>query len=252
MGNHNSTYTALIIDGTLNSQNFIKKCIDDYVSDIQIIGVSKSAFLGVKLLKSFRPDILFLGDVLVEGEAKEVLMNVDRDFGTQIIHLVSQKGGLSGNQCSHDNIKSFLIKPFVLNDMVLSIEKCKKELYGMPVNSMSHKKKVSSDLIGISSLMDLDIYKSDQIFYLEANGRYTCFHLSDGNSKIACKTLGDYEEILDQSSFFRIHNSYIINYSYLKCITKIGKNNYCVMFNGLEIPISRRRKEGLKYFMAMY
>ena len=56
------------------------------------------------------------------------------------------------------------------------------------------------------------------------------------------KTIKHFEELLDPSSFFRVHRSNIINIKYIEKYVK-GEGGYIVLKQGDRIPVSRRRKE---------
>jgi len=98
----------------------------------------------------------------------------------------------------------------------------------------------------------VDFIRQDEIIYLKYAGCYTEFHFNDANRQVlATKPIGEFENALDHVKFYRIHNSYIINLSQLVKINKVS-GNYCEMANGDNLPISRRRLEGLlRYFKEL-
>ena len=64
----------------------------------------------------------------------------------------------------------------------------------------------------------------------------------DGKSILVTKLLKDFEEILLPYRFFRIHNSHLINLSYIKKYIR-GDGGQVVMQNNEVIDVSRRKKE---------
>jgi two-component system LytT family response regulator len=62
---------------------------------------------------------------------------------------------------------------------------------------------------------------------------------------IASKTLKEFEQLLLQHQFIRIHKSYLVNQ---QKITKLNKGiNYTIqMNNGNEIPVARNKQEILR------
>jgi two-component system LytT family response regulator len=56
------------------------------------------------------------------------------------------------------------------------------------------------------------------------------------------KTIKEYEEMLEDMHFFRVHNSHIINLRYVKNYKK-GEGGIVKMEDGSEIEVSRRRKD---------
>ena len=59
------------------------------------------------------------------------------------------------------------------------------------------------------------------------------------------KTLKEYEELLTEHGFERIHQSHLINLSYLKSYIKTD-GGYVIMADNTNIPISQRKKERLQ------
>ena len=61
---------------------------------------------------------------------------------------------------------------------------------------------------------------------------------------IASKTLKDFEDLLEGSGFFRIHNASLINLVFVKKYIK-GDGGQVLLSNGTVLDVARRRKEEL-------
>ena len=97
----------------------------------------------------------------------------------------------------------------------------------------------------ISNIDSVTIINPLEILYFQSSGRYTeIYVMNQKKPLLSSKPIGDHEEKLDTSLFYRIHNSYIINLHNLSSIDRKG-GNYCVLNNGMKLPISRRRVEGI-------
>ena len=72
---------------------------------------------------------------------------------------------------------------------------------------------------------------------------YTSFYISETNKPIlVSRQLGEYEKLLPDTEFTRIHDKYIINLSYIREYIK-GSGGDVVLENGKELPVASRRKE---------
>ena len=79
------------------------------------------------------------------------------------------------------------------------------------------------------------------IIYCESMGSYTKFHLV-GNKKIGVsKVLKEYEEILNDYYFYRVHQSDIVNLDQITKYVK-GDEGQVWLSDNSEIEVSRRRK----------
>ena len=82
------------------------------------------------------------------------------------------------------------------------------------------------------------------IFWLESDNTYTTLHLGNGQTILTSRSIGDFEQILDEFNFCRIHNSTIINLQHLQEYVR-GEGGSVVLTNGIELEVSRRRKTDL-------
>lgn len=90
----------------------------------------------------------------------------------------------------------------------------------------------------------------DEIVYCEASRNYTTLHTEDGKKYIVSRTLKEYEELLEDYDFFRIHHSFLIN---MKAISKYvrGDGGHVVMKNGRTLDVSKRKKESFLHRISL-
>jgi two-component system LytT family response regulator len=92
------------------------------------------------------------------------------------------------------------------------------------------------------------------IHYLEADTQYTILYLSGPEQIVSSKSIGEFEKILTNPEFFRIHKSVIINLNYLKEYSSF-QGNYAVLNDNTKLMISRRRiiefKEKVRSFASL-
>jgi DNA-binding LytR/AlgR family response regulator len=105
---------------------------------------------------------------------------------------------------------------------------------------MQLQKKNSSKLC-VRSNGDYHFISLDDILYLKADNNTTDIHLISGKVISGFKTLKYYECQLP-SSFFRIHNSYVVNLDYVTRIN-VGKSDCYLQDNTIKLPFSRTYKE---------
>jgi two-component system LytT family response regulator len=85
-----------------------------------------------------------------------------------------------------------------------------------------------------------------EVVRLEAKSSYTQIILENGNVVTATRTIKDYEDILPEALFCRIHNSHIINLFKIEKYNK-GRGGYVTLEDGTTIEVaSRRRQEFLR------
>ena len=140
----------------------------------------------------------------------------------------------------------YLLKPIDTDDLKDTIAKIKKynsknftaerlEKILLNFNSNAVNKKITFNTDG-----KLVFLESDEIIYAESDGNYSTIYLIDGQKIVLTRKLKEVNELLPQNSFFRIHNSYIINLTKIKEFLKT--DGYVILKPNHKIPVSRQKK----------
>ena len=88
----------------------------------------------------------------------------------------------------------------------------------------------------------MDFVDAADILYCNSESNYTHIILSEGRKYTLSKTLKDVEQMLMPLDYFRIHQSYLINFKFMRKYLR-DDGGYVVMEDGKTIPIAKRRKE---------
>jgi two-component system LytT family response regulator len=64
----------------------------------------------------------------------------------------------------------------------------------------------------------------------------------NGTTIVASKSIIDYELLLEDNFFCRIHKSFLINLAHIKEYVR-GEGGSVILTNGKEVEVSRRRKD---------
>jgi two-component system LytT family response regulator len=140
----------------------------------------------------------------------------------------------------------YLLKPIDTDDLNATIAKIKKfnsknytaeklEKILLKFNSDSLQKKITINTDG-----KLLFLQSDEILFAESDGNYSTLFLSDGQKILLTKKLKEVNQILPKDTFFRIHNSFIINLNKIKEFLKT--DGYVILQSNHKIPVSRQKK----------
>jgi two-component system LytT family response regulator len=247
------TFTAVIIDDEFNNIIILKHFIDKFCLNIEIIGEADSVFTGIDIINEKKPDILFLDIKLNNSNVYEILDVID--FTEYEIVFVTAYDEYALKAFKY-NAVDYVLKPIAIEDLILAINKCIKRLQDKEIfnNQIIEEVKIpvltASKYVSIASLDKVEIIKKDELFFCKSEGRYTTFFMKNKEEIVACKNIGEYEAILTEENFFRVHQSYIINLDYVLNINK-KSGYYCEMINGAFIPIAKRKQESLNRFLKI-
>ncbi len=238
--------TAIIIDDETSSRNSLKHKLTRHCAGISIIGECENGEEGIKMLAVKEPDIVFLDVEMPRMNGFTMLQQLPhKNF--EVIFITAY---------DHYAIKAikfsaldYLVKPVEIADLKEAVEKAAQKRKSTPGNerletllhNLVHDKK-ELHRIAIPSIEGLQFVETADIIYLEASSNYTCFFLTNLTKITVAKTLKDFEELLPESVFMRIHHSYIINKNLVKRYIK-GEGGQVVMVNDKVLDVARRKKD---------
>ena len=238
--------TAIIIDDESNSRNALLQKIIKYCTEVTVIAACENGEQGIETIETKKPDIVFLDVEMPRMNGFTMLQQLNQ-HNFEIIFITAY---------DHYAIKAikysaldYLVKPVEVADLKTAVEKAaekRKKATGnialeMLLQNLMNKEK-EQHRIAIPSMEGLQFVATGNIIYLEAQSNYTNFYLINNKKITVAKTLKDFEELLPNSIFIRIHHSYIIN---INCIEKYikGDGGQVMMKNGVSLDVARRKKE---------
>jgi two-component system LytT family response regulator len=252
MKNEIENLKIAIIDDEKHGRETIKTLIRRHFSEFEICGEADSVASAITLIENNKPDILFLDIELTDGTGFDILEAVKADTNFEIIFATAF------NYYAIKAIKfsalDYLLKPVDVNELVAAIENAKYKILNNINRSQNIKLlrnlllKQSTDKISLPTDSGYIFVSIDDIIRCQAESNYTTFYFKNGKSVLISHTLKEYEELLRENKFFRVHNSHLINMSYVVKYLK-GKTPRVVMCDGSEIEVSLRKKdEFLRHF----
>ena len=100
-----------------------------------------------------------------------------------------------------------------------------------------------SNTLTIPTLEGYEIVELADLIYLKADGNYTELKMKNKKTLVS-KTLSDFEKVLPNKDFQRIHNSYIVNIQEIRKYIK-GDGGVIILSNKEQLPVSRINKPRL-------
>lgn len=243
---------VLIVDDEIDNSDLLKHFLRKYCPAINDIAVANDFDQAVDLINNNHYDLLFLDIVLDDKTAFELLKQVeDHPF----IIFVTAFDHFAIESFKYNTI-DYILKPVQIQSLIEAVERVLAKIEkNETVNHReidNFQKSINNhspiDFVTISNVNKVNLVKKSDILYCKSSGRYTEFHLMNKSTLVASKSLGEYENQLAFKTFFRIHNSYMINLNHLVDISK-KSGNYCHLVDGTELPISRRRFDKLLHYL---
>jgi two-component system, LytTR family, response regulator len=233
---------VVIVEDEIQAKNALETMLLDY--NIKIYGHATGVNEAYELITTIQPDVVFLDIELVDGSSFDLLDKFSNiDF--KVIFVTGHDN--FALKAFRYNAIDYLMKPIDQLELKSAIDRIKlpvkNESLDFQVRQLlSSMKKKSLDRLLIHTAEGISVIPQNQIIRLESDANYTTIYTSTSQKHIASINLKNYEEMLPEPPFFRIHQSHIINIDF---ITKVLKEDggFVVLENGIKIPIARRRKD---------
>ncbi|MCC7318479.1 MAG: LytTR family transcriptional regulator [Bacteroidales bacterium] len=101
----------------------------------------------------------------------------------------------------------------------------------------------NSQRITLNTLSAIHLVRKHDILYCKCCNSSTTFFLTNHTPIVVSHSIANIEKLLGNESFFRSHQSYLVNINHIKEINKTGNYSIVLSDNSL-IPIAtRKRKE---------
>jgi two-component system, LytTR family, response regulator len=245
---------AVIIDDETNAREALANLIRIVSPEVTICGEARNADAGIELIRKERPNLIFL-DIQMPGKSGfDMLSGFEKvDFGV-IFTTAYQEYAIRAFRFSAID---YLLKPIDPDELQTAVQKFRQTVGGVSSEQLRilqehlaparaprliERKRNDHQRIALPTAEGIHFVQMTDIIQCESLGSYTKFHLVKGPSIVVSRLLKEYEEILDNYYFFRVHQSNIINLEHIKRYVK-GDGGQVWMSDNTEIEVSRRRKD---------
>jgi two-component system LytT family response regulator len=95
----------------------------------------------------------------------------------------------------------------------------------------------------------IEYVQFQQIIYVQADKQYCSFHLTDHRKIVVAKGLSEYEALLANFGFLRVHRSYVVNEVHIKRYIKADEQ--IELYDGTKISLARGLKTDVLKRLAL-
>jgi len=234
---------AIIIDDIEQARITLKKDLEAYAPDVQVIAEAGGVIEGAKLLKSVKPDVLFLDIQMQDGSGFD-LLDILKEINFKIIFITASDA--HAIKAFRYAAIDYLLKPVDPDELVAALKKLREEnvneneKYKLLNDSLKNHQK-PHERLALHTQDKIHIVNIQDIIRCESNVNYTEFFFIGGKKLLVTKTLKDFEDLLADQGFYRVHQSHLINTKYIKEFVKTD-GGYLLMNDGCNVPVSTRKR----------
>lgn len=232
---------SVVIDDEKNSREVLTELLKLF--EVEVIAEANNVQAGVKLIRETQPDLVFL-DIEMPVENGFELFNYFDEINFQVVFVTAyNQYAVKAFQCSATD---YLLKPVDTVQIRDALKKV-KEKRKLPIMEkqleilLNQIRGEERRKIALPTPSGYHFAKLEDIVWLEADANYTTIHLQDNKNILSSQTLGKYEDLLPEDTFFRSHKSAIVNLNFVDDYLK-KDDGLIVLQNDIRVPLGRRRK----------
>lgn len=235
---------TILIDDERKALAILKNKLERLCPNVEVIAETQNPKEGIELIKTLKPDLVFLDIAMPELSGFDVLKQFEKpDF--EII-FATAFDNYAIEAIKHCAI-GYLVKPVDNTDLITAVtgakanieektalQKNKQLIENLGVQTFQKKK------IIIPSVEGLEFVKIEEIIHCEGETGYTKIHLKKGKPLLSSNSIGHFNKLLSGSDFYLVHKSHLINLNYIE---KYLNEGYVILSENIKIPVSRNRRQ---------
>ncbi len=236
---------AVLVDDSPESRENLRADLAAVCPQVEILGEADSVVNGAKLIRQVQPSLVFLDIQLGDGSGFDILEILGEIKFNLIFTTASDAYAVKAFRYSAID---YLLKPIDPEELKAAVEKVSgrghtpKESLGVLLEHIRQPK--PQRRITLHTLDKIHVVNINDIVRCEADVNYTRFFFSNGTALLVTKTLKEYEELLKEHQFLRVHQSHLVNSGYIREFVK-ADGGYLVMNDRSQVPVSTRKRHSV-------
>ncbi len=244
--NNDTTLSAIIVEDEPNMRALVRQKISESPFDVNIIGEAGDVPVAEKMIREMDPDLVFL-DIQIKQFTGFDLLERLPDLRSGVIFITAYDSfALKAIKVSAID---YILKPIRKSELEGAIGKAFDQFRNKEPDTrtdvlMKYLKNPKSQVnrIGIPTPDGYEFLKIENIVRCESDRNYTQVIKHDGKVLVSSYTLKEFDNLLTEMGFFRIHKSHLINLNHIVRFSK-KDGNVVVTTDNATVPVSRNKKD---------
>ncbi len=253
---------TILVDDEPRGLTSLQKLLHLNCPELDIIACCSSAEEAREQIVLLKPHLVFL-DIAMPGKSGLDLLYDMTEINFEIIFVTAHSNYMT--QAFHFSAVDYLLKPVDEDLLIEAVKRVGKRIEKKPFEDVKTNTQTVEALLHniqprgvyhkmklcIPSIKGFQVVEIEDIIYCEANSNYTNFYFTNRVSICASKPIHEYEELLSDSNFIRIHKSFLVNLEHVREYLR-GEGGSVILSNGNEVEVSRRKKDLLMTKMKAF
>jgi len=238
---------TVIIDDEAHARETLARLVLVHCPQVKVVGVAGGVAEGLKIIHELTPQLVLLDIRMDDGTGFDLLRQCESIDFKVIFITAYEKYAI---QAFHYAAVDFLLKPVnpeELTEAVKHAETLVQEHFTTQLQALEENLRTDirqKKKIVLKTLENIYLVEIQNITFCESDGCYTNVHTVAGEKIMISRTLREFDDMLSDSGFYRVHKSYLINLSHITRFEK-QEGGYIILASGAKVPVSSRKREEL-------
>ncbi len=235
---------TVLIDDEKNALEVLDLQLKNYCPSVQVVELASGGQQGIEAIQRHQPDLVFLDIEMPHKNGFDVL-NETVALNYNVVFTTAYDS-FAIRAFRHSAV-DYLLKPVDISELQQAVDKASKNIgihlqHQVQILMQQLQEKKQNYKIALPIGDSLQFFNADEIIQCESDSNYTHIILKGGRKITVSKTLKEVEAVMEGLNFSRIHQSHLVNMSYIERYVR-GDPGYVVLTDGSRLAVSRNKKD---------
>ena len=237
---------SIIVDDEKHSRGNLAGILEAYCPETEVVGSATSVSEARALIEKTDPDLVFL-DIEMPGANGFQLLEQLQDFRFEVIFVTAY--GNYAIRAIRFSAADYILKPINIDDLQAAVRKVSSRIRekeeNLRMKQLVHNlNKPDNPRIGLPVGDRIEFVEVKTIIRCQGESNYTHIYFEGNKHLLVAKTLVEFEELLGEHDFIRVHKAHLVNLNHVAAYIKTGGGSL-QLSGGQLVTVSRRRKDGV-------
>lgn len=247
---------TILVDDEPRGLNSMERLLQMHCPDVETIATCSNVDEAIEKINRLQPDLVFLDIAMPVKDGFDLLKELG-EIHFEVIFVTAHNQFMI--EAFHFSAIDYLLKPIDDDLLIEAVKRAKKRIVEKTgsknidafLHNVQQKKGAANMKLCIPSLKGFKVVELSDLLYAEAAGNYTNFYFSNQQALCSSKPIHEYEELLSDAGFYRIHKSFLVNLLHVKEYIR-GEGGSVILSNTKEVEVARRKKDDFLEKMKSY
>ena len=235
---------SIIVDDEKHGRENLAGILEQHCPEVIVLGEADSVMNAISLIKNKNPDLVFLDIEMPKANGFQLLEHF-KDFSFEVIFVTAYDN--YAIKAIRFSAADYILKPINYNDLKVAVDKVAHRIRLKEENERVKQlyrniKYPANPRIGLPTSDRIEFVEVHKIIRCQGEGNYTHFYFQENKHLLVAKTLVEFEDLLQEYSFIRVHKTHLVNLKHVVAYVKTD-GGLLQLSNGDSVAVSRRRKE---------